>query len=94
MKVQTQPKTFLYNTSVQLKLCEVPVAGFLAGDRFLLFLEQDVSSENQYIHVGHREAAEGIFGRADNWFTAHVEAGVDQNRTFGFLIKPIEQLMH
>ena len=53
----------------------------------LVFFEQNVSPEYQYVHFCHQEAAVCILGRAHDGFAAYVEAGVDYDGTPGFVVK-------
>jgi hypothetical protein len=46
----------------------------------LLCLAKQASSDGERIELSPHEASESIFGCAHDWFTAHVETGVDQNR--------------
>src|SRR6266567_2919133 len=67
----------------------LPIAGF--GQGGLVFLVEDIVAEHQVIHFSAHKAAVGIFGRANDGLTAHVEAGVDDHAVARLLLELVDQ---
>src|SRR5262249_46379811 len=61
--------------------------------RVLLVLDEIAVAGRQYVDLRAHEAAEGILGRADDRLAAHVEAGVDQDRTPGQRVKAADEIV-
>ena len=66
-------------------------SGSRLGNCRLVLLEQREAFENQHVHVGGQEAAISVFVVEDDRLTAHVEAGVDDDRAAGLRFKGFEQ---
>src|SRR5690242_7331895 len=49
--------------------------------RVLAFFPKQTVARRKHLDIGAHETAKGVFGRPDDRFAAHVEAGVDQHRT-------------
>lgn len=61
--------------------------------RILLVLLQHAVADHEQIECVAHEAAEGVFGRADDRFAAEVEGGVDQDRAAGLSLGGAQQLV-
>jgi hypothetical protein len=44
----------------------------------LIFLKKEISN-NEAIHFGSHKTTEGIVWCADDWFSTHIKAGIDDN---------------
>lgn len=65
---------------------EQSVRGALSGEGlcgWVVCFGQGTAAEHERIHFGEWEDASGIFGSADDWFDAQVEAGTDKDRAAG-----------
>src|SRR6266481_970813 len=63
--------------SVQFKFLQ-PIDVLI--ERLLFGLFDEEIAQQQIIHIGAHEAQVSLFRRADNWFAAHVEGGIDDYR--------------
>src|SRR5262249_29660781 len=81
------PEDALTRSSVSFKRALV----ILFQCRILVFLSKEAIAHRQRFDGRAHEAAEGIFGRADDRLSAHVEAGVDQHRASSPLFEESEK---
>src|SRR5215510_16399040 len=61
--------------------------------RQLLLLAQHAVADGEHVELGSHEAAESILWRAHDRLAAHVETGVDQDRTARHVAKPRQELV-
>src|SRR3954463_14798248 len=59
----------------------------------LVFLLEEAVADHQHLDLAAHEAAEGVLGRADDRFAAHVEGGVHDHRAAGLILERRDQVV-
>ena len=77
---------------IHFELGEMPLSVNLLGLGLILFEEQKILN-HQSVHVRGHEASIGILRRADDRFSADIEAGVDDYGTAGQIGKGGNEFM-